>query len=63
MRKKTSKKIVLAKETLRALDDRAVYRVAGGISLGGTGTGGGFTCQASCATDRTCVNCDTTTNC
>ncbi len=50
MKKKTFKKIVLTKETLRYLDALAVKDVAGGISNFGS-------CNASCATDATCGTC------
>lgn len=54
MRKNRTKKMNLSKETLRALEDRMIYEVVGGISIGTT-NGQGVTCQASCVTDYTCV--------
>ena len=53
MKKRTLKKIVLRKETLRDLDDKAVRDAAGGFSINPT-------CNASCITDvtRQCSVCD-----
>jgi len=54
MKKKTMKKIVLTRETLRSLDDRAAQDAAGGLTTMPA------TCNASCLTDATrgCSNCN-----
>jgi hypothetical protein len=62
MQKRTLKKIVLRKETLRGLDDQAMRDAAGGFSINPT-------CNASCITDVTrqcsacypCIGTDTST--
>lgn len=59
MRKKSLKKLVLAKETVRGLDKRDDLRhVAGGLKVGTVETGCNFCETGSCCT---CVNgCETT---
>ncbi|HVT60593.1 MAG TPA: class I lanthipeptide [Thermoanaerobaculia bacterium] len=52
MKKTTPRKMMLNRETLRSLDAATMQEVAGGIS-------GPYTCNASCATDVTCVSCRT----
>jgi hypothetical protein len=60
MKKRAFKKIVLTRETLRNLDDKAVRDAAGGITGGNPQT-----CNISCATDATriCSNCNTCNTC
>jgi hypothetical protein len=55
MKKRTLKKIVLTRETLRSLDDQAVREAAGGFTGGNPAS-----CNASCITEQTrqCSVCD-----
>lgn len=50
MRKHGSRKMVLAKETLRGLESTAIGRVAGGQT-------GPETCNQSCISDVSCATC------
>jgi hypothetical protein len=49
MKKTTLRRIVLTRETLRALEGRSLSAAHGGLTLGGAGT-----CNVSCASDGTC---------
>ncbi len=48
--KKTGKKMVLTRETLRTLNENAVRAAGGGLSGPGS-------CNASCITEITCFSC------
>jgi len=53
MKKRVQKSLILARETLRNLDQGAMRRAAGGYpTLGQPGT-----CDESCLTDVTCATC------
>lgn len=54
MKKRTMKKIVLTRETLRSLDDRQTEQAEGGLTTMPA------SCNASCITDATrgCSNCN-----
>ncbi len=54
--KKTAKRMNLAKETLRTLEDRTVHGVAGGVRTN-------VSCDISCITNYTCVCYTINSNC